>query len=61
MSSEVFHHGNGSKINRRRYPGIKGKRPDRKAIRQAEAVQRAQAYAVLSLSEKKLRNPKKFL
>ena len=60
MSSEVFSHGWGEKQNHRRYPGIKGKRPDRKAERVETARQRAEVYATLSMSEKMQRNPKKY-
>lgn len=60
MSSEVFSHGWGEKQNHRRYPGIKGRRPDRKAERVEAARQRAEVYAALSMQEKMKRNPKKY-
>jgi hypothetical protein len=50
----------GLKKNHRKFPGIKGKRPDHKAARVAVAKENAQAYANLSLEEKKLRNPNKY-
>lgn len=60
MSSEVFSRGWGEKKNERKYPGVRGKRPDRKAMRRVEAIKRAEAYAALPLSEKIKRNPKKY-
>lgn len=50
-----------NKTNSRRFPGIKGRRPDRKAIRVAAAAERMEAYRALPESEKLLRNPKKAL
>jgi hypothetical protein len=50
----------GQRKNDRRFPGIKGFRPDRKKMRQEEAEARNLAYQALSLEEKTLRNPKKF-
>jgi hypothetical protein len=44
----------------RRNPGIAGRRPDRKAIRQVEAKARNEAYAMLPVEEKARRNPKRF-
>lgn len=44
----------------RRHPGIAGKRPDRKVIRQTEAKTRQEAYAMLPVEEKARRNPKRF-
>jgi hypothetical protein len=38
--------------NRRRYPGVKGRRPDNKEHKRAEAVARQTAYAVLSAEQK---------
>lgn len=61
MSSEVFHHGAGLKKNHRRYPGIRGKRPDHKAYKREEALARAMVYAALPLAEKMKRNPKKYM
>lgn len=60
MSSEVFSHGWGEKKNHRRYPGIKGRRPDRKSERVETARQRAEAYALLPMEEKVKRNPNKY-
>lgn len=60
MSSEIFHHGWGEKRNQRKNPGIKGRRPDRKAARQAEAVARNTAYQLLNSDEKQARNPNKY-
>lgn len=42
----------GSKINHRKFPGIKGKRPDRKAARKEAATERNLSYALLSPQEK---------
>lgn len=50
----------GSKINERKYPGIRGKRPDLKARRKVQASERNAAYAALPLEVKKGINPKKF-
>lgn len=50
----------GSKINERKYPGVKGNRPDLKARRKLQAEQRNAAYAALPLEAKKSINPKKF-
>lgn len=60
MSSEIFGRGSGAKKNERRFPGIKGRRPDRKAARQAEAVARNTAYQLLNSDEKQARNPNKY-
>ena len=60
MSSEIFGHGSGAKKNERRYPGIRGKRPDKKAIRQVEARMRDEAYQLLTIEEKQARNPNKY-
>jgi hypothetical protein len=60
MSSEVFSHGWGEKKNNRKFPGIKGKRPDHKSARKAMADANAAKYAALPLAEKILRNPQKF-
>jgi hypothetical protein len=49
------------RINERKYPGIKGVRPDYKASRVLDAIARNKAYAGLPLEEKKRRNPKKFV
>lgn len=51
----------GSKKNHRRFPGIKGRRPDYAAARKQEAATRKAAYAALPPEEKKRRNPKKFV
>lgn len=48
------------RINSRKHPGIKGKRPDYKATRVQEAATRNAAYAALPLAAKVERNPKKF-
>lgn len=50
----------GQKQNNRRYPGIRGKRPDQKAIRQEMALARNAAYAALPIEAKRDINPKKF-
>lgn len=50
----------GKRINSRRYPGIKGRRPDNKKYRQEEALKRNAAYAALPLEAKVERNPKKY-
>lgn len=50
----------GLKKNRRLHPGIKGKRPDHKAMRQREAAERNMVYQALSLLEKVKRNPRKY-
>lgn len=42
MSSEIFSHGWGEKKNHRKFPGIRGRRPDKKAARQAGALARMQ-------------------
>ena len=47
-------------MNTRRFPGIKGPRPDKASKRKEEALKRNAAYAVLPIEEKKARNPKKF-
>jgi len=60
MSSEVFRHGWGEKKNNRRFPGIRGKRPDLKGLRRQEAMERNAAYQALPLEEKMKRNPKKY-
>lgn len=49
----------GSKKNHRRFPGIKGKRPDLKALRQKEATERQAVYAALPVTVRAERNPKK--
>lgn len=51
----------GAKKNARRYPGVKGRRPDQAKIRKEEAVVRHAAYAALPLEAKKQINPKKFV
>lgn len=48
------------RINVRRFPGVKGPRPDKAAKRKEEALKRNAAYAALPIEEKKARNPKKF-
>lgn len=60
MSSEVFSHGWGEKRNNRKFPGMTGKRPDRKDMRRQEAFARNAAYAKLPLIEKVKRNPNKY-
>lgn len=50
----------GLKKNHRKFPGIRGRRPDHKAARIAAAKKRADVYAALPLEEKMQRNPKKF-
>ncbi len=50
----------GMKKNNRRYPKIKGKRPDRKAARREVAASNKKLYDALDLDIKKLRNPKKY-
>lgn len=50
----------GKKINERKYPGVKGRRPDYAKTRRSEALARNKAYAALPLEEKMRRNPKKF-
>lgn len=50
----------GMKKNHRKFPGIKGRRPDHKAARIAAAKARAKVYAALPLEEKARINPKKF-
>jgi hypothetical protein len=57
MSSEIFGHGSGAKKNHRKFPGIRGRRPDRKLIRQAEALARDKTYKDLPWEEKLKRNP----
>ncbi len=44
----------------RKFPGIKGVRPDRKTRKIQDAISRNESYMKLSLSEKMERNPKKF-
>lgn len=51
----------GMKQNNRRFPGIKGVRPDQKAIRKEMADERNAAYAALPIEAKRDINPKKFL
>ncbi|MDE1834527.1 MAG: hypothetical protein KGH64_04270 [Candidatus Micrarchaeota archaeon] len=53
--------GNGSKKNHRKYPGVRGKRPDLKKIRQTEALERQAQYDALSLEQKMKINPKKYM
>lgn len=42
----------GSKINNRKFPGIKGKRPDKKAHRQYVAAENKLHFASLNMTEK---------
>lgn len=42
----------GRRKNDRRHPGIKGKRPDKKEYRQAEAIERQATYDALSIEQK---------
>lgn len=49
------------RVYNRKYPGIKGKRPDKKYKRQVEAVTRHEAYQDLPPADKAERNPKKFV
>jgi hypothetical protein len=44
--------GGGKKANNRRYPGVRGKRPDNKKFRKEEAKERQAFYDGLSIKEK---------
>ena len=50
----------GQKQNNRRYPGIKGRRPDNKVARKEVAASNKKLYDGLSLDEKKAINPKRY-
>jgi hypothetical protein len=47
----------GQRKNHRRYPGIKGKRPDKAKFRREEAVERQTEYDKLTLQQKLERLP----
>jgi len=49
----------GQKQNNRKYPGVRGARPDLKQLRVKEAAERNAEYAKLSPADKAARNPKK--
>ena len=44
--------GSGKRKNDRRYPGIRGRRPDNKSFRIKDAAERKEAYSKLSNTEK---------
>lgn len=47
----------GGRKNHRRYPGVRGRRPDLKSFRQSEAISRQTAYDALTTAEKLARLP----
>jgi hypothetical protein len=59
--SSLLPRGVDHKHNHRKFPGAKGKRPDRKELRRMEAMERAKVYAALPIEEKMKRNPKRYM
>lgn len=47
----------GHRKDHRRYPGIKGRRPDKAEYRRAEAIERQVAYDALTLEQKLMQLP----
>jgi hypothetical protein len=51
--------GSGKKTNNRKFPGVKGKRPDLAKFRKDDAKERQEAYSALSVEEKVARLDRK--